>query len=196
MRRLALVIIAVFSFAPLASAGDIDGRLIGRTFLNPQQPAIVWLEGITTSPSNKQDLVMAQHGGQFVPPFLVVTVGQTVNMPNEDDVAHNVYSSSTPKQFNLGFYAKGDHKSVTFDRPGLVAVLCVIHNFMRAKILVVPNKFYARVSADGTFHIRNVPAGTFTLAFWADGVSQITQQVTVPESGKPVIVRLALPNAP
>jgi len=196
MRLVVLAAVAVFGFAPLASAGDIDGKVIGRTFLNPQQPAIVWLEGITTPPADKPDLVMAQHGGQFVPPFLVVTVGQTVNMPNEDDVAHNVYSVSAAKQFNLGFYAKGDHKSVTFDRPGLVEVLCVIHNFMRAKILVVPNKFYAKVSADGSFHIRSVPAGTFTLTFWADAIPQIGQQVTVPEGGKPVVVHLVSPNAP
>jgi hypothetical protein len=139
---------------------------------------------------------MARHGGQFVPSFLVVVAGQTVSMPNEDEVAHNVYSLSTTKQFNLGYYARGEHKTVTFDRPGLVEMLCVIHSFMRAKILVVPNKYYATVAADGSFHIRNVPAGTFTLTFWTDGVAPFGQEVTVPEGGKPLIIRISSPSGP
>ena len=74
-------------------------------------------------------------------------------MPNEDEVAHNVYSLSPTKLFDLGFYAKGDVKRVTFDRPGLVEVLCQIHAFMRARILVVPNPYYATIAVDGSFRI-------------------------------------------
>ena len=138
---------------------------------------------------------MAQHGGQFVPPFLIVVAGQTVNMPNEDDVAHNVYSVSPAKQFDLGYYAKGDLKTVTFDRPGMVEVLCLIHAFMRARILVVPNPYYATIAADGTFHIRNVPAGTFTLNFWADGMTSFSQEVTVSQGVKQVSVRVSWPSS-
>jgi len=133
---------------------------------------------------------MAQRAGQFVPVFLVVVAGQTVSMPNEDDVAHNVYSLSAAKQFNLGYYAKGNRKTVTFDRPGLVEVMCVIHSFMRAKILVVPNEYFATVAADGSFHIRSVPAGTFTLTVWTEGGAQFGQAITVPEGGKPLLVRV------
>ena len=75
-------------------------------------------------------------------------------MPNDDDVAHNVHSLSATEQFDLGFYAKGAKKTVTFERPELVEVHCVIHSFMSGKILVVPNRYYAIVVADGTFHIR------------------------------------------
>jgi hypothetical protein len=130
-----------------------------------------------------------------VPSFLIVVAGQTVAMPNEDEVAHNVYSMSPAKQFDLGYYAKGDPKSVTFDRPGIVDVLCLIHTFMRARILVVPNSYYAMVAADGTFRIRNAPAGTSTLTFWADGMTSFTQEVTVPEGAKAVSVRTSWPSS-
>jgi plastocyanin len=198
MRQVALAIVALFSLVSFAAGGTIDGKIVGRIDkpFSPQHPAVVWLEGIMTQPASDGAPVMARHGGQFVPSFLVVVAGQTVSMPNEDEVAHNVYSLSTTKQFNLGYYARGEHKTVTFDRPGLVEMLCVIHSFMRAKILVVPNKYYATVAADGSFHIRNVPAGTFTLTFWTDGVAPFGQEVTVPEGGKPLIIRISSPSGP
>jgi plastocyanin len=194
MRQLA-AIVAVLGLVSFAAAGDIDGKVVGRIDkpFSLQHPAVAWVKGIASKPAT-DDLVMAQHGGQFVPSFLVAIAGQTVNMPNEDDVAHNVYSLSEAKQFNLGFYAKGDHKTVTFDRPGLVEVFCVIHRFMRGKILVVPNKYYAMVAADGSFHIRNVPAGTFTLTLWTEGVAPLAQEVTISDDGKPLSVRVSLPK--
>jgi plastocyanin len=191
-----LQLIAVIGLTSLAVAGDINGKILGWSHKSsPQQPAVVWLEGIQGKPSAHES-VMAQHGGQFVPPFLIVVAGQTVTMPNEDDVAHNVYSRSVAKPFDLGYYAKGELKTVTFDRPGLVEVFCLIHSFMRAKILVVPNPYYATIEEDGTFRIRDVPAGTFTLSSWAEGMTSFSQEVTVPQEAKAVKVTLSWPSAP
>ena len=198
MRLMSLAILAVLSLVSFAAAGNIDGKIVGRIDkpFSPQHPAVVWLEGIASTPVSDTELVMAQHGGQFVPSFLVVVAGQAVNMPNLDEVAHNVYSLSSAKQFDLGFYAKGDPKIVTFDQPGLVEVLCVIHSSMRARVLVVPNRYFATVAADGSFHIRNVPAGTFTLTFWADGTTLTRQQVSVPEGSKSLFIQVSSLHAP
>ena len=197
MRQVALVSIAVFVFASIANAGDIDGKIVGgpHQVFSPQHPAVVWLEGMPEKSVGKNESVMAQRGGQFVPAFLIVVAGQTVNMPNEDEVAHNVYSHSVAKPFDLGFYAKGDLKTVTFDRPGIIDVLCLIHTFMRARILVVPNPYYATIGADGRFRIRNVPAGTFTLTFWADGAKSVSRPITVPQGVKAVGVSLSWPGS-
>jgi len=194
MRQGILAIAAVLGLVCLAFGGDIDGHAMRLSRpAQSQHPAVVWLEG-AQSQALSNEPVMAQRGGKFVPSFLVVVAGQTVIMPNQDQVAHNVYSLSTVKTFNLGFYAKGDVKTVTFDRPGLVDVLCVIHNFMRAKILVVPNPYYAMIAVDGSFHIRNVPPGTYTLRFWKEGVAPFSQIVRVPEDVRVVAVSVAWPQ--
>ena len=196
MRQISFMPVAVLVLASLAAAGDIDGKILkssGRPF-SPDHPSVVWLEGVGTQTHIKMEVVMAQRSGQFVPPFLVVVAGQTVSMPNEDLIAHNVYSDSDAKHFNLGYYAKGDIKAVTFDRPGMVDLHCLLHGSMRAQILVVPNPYYATVAADGTFRIRNVPPGTFSLTFWSDGIASFAQVVTVPEDGKLVTVRFTWTN--
>jgi plastocyanin len=197
MRQIALAMVAVLGLVSVAAGGNIDGKIVGSSGNLLQHPAVVWLEGdLPIQTASNTGPVMAQHGGQFVPSFLVVVAGQTVDMRNEDDVAHNVYSVSPAKQFNLGYYAKGEPKSVTFDRPGLIAVFCQIHSFMRAKILVVPNRYYSTVAIDGTFRIRNVPAGKFTVMVWDDGVSSFSREVTVPKGGKPLILSISWLNTP
>jgi plastocyanin len=182
MRRIAFMLVCLPSLASAAVAGAVAGKIAGWSPNGPRH-GVVWLEGNTDAPTPRPAAVMGQQGGQFVPSFLVVVVGQTVEMPNLDDVAHNVYSFSAPRAFNLGFYAKGENKSVTFDRPGLEEIACSIHNFMRAKILVVPNGYYSTIAADGSFRIRGAPAGTYTLKFWADGMNATSREVNVAAGG-------------
>jgi plastocyanin len=178
MRRVACMLLCLLCPAPATNAGTVAGKIVGWS-PGGSRHGVVWLEGNVEATVAQPDAVMSQQGGRFVPSFLVVVVGQTVQMPNLDDVAHNVYSFSAPKTFNLGFYAKGENKSVLFDRPGLEELACSIHNFMRAQILVVPNRHYAAIAADGSFHIRGVPPGTYTLKFWADGMNPASHEVSV-----------------
>lgn len=196
MRQIISVLLMVLVTVSVAVSGTIDGTIDGWSaqWSNPTQPAVVWLEGKVTFKASKIRPVMAQRGGQFVPPFLVVVAGQTVDMPNEDDVAHNVYSLSAAKSFNLGYYAKGDHKSVTFDRPGVVDARCLIHSFMTAKILVVPNPYYAIIEPDGNFRIRHVPAGRFTLTLWSPSLTMFREEVTVPAGNRRVTLRIPAPQ--
>jgi plastocyanin len=183
---LALRWITVVCLAPATWAGTVEGKVVaGRPpgLRLVSHPAVVWLEGTVSPPADSPLAVMAQKGGRFVPDFLIVVVGETVEMPNLDNVAHNIYSTSPAKTFNLGFYAKGEYKSVKFDRPGVVEAGCSIHNFMHAEILVVPNALYSTVGEDGTFRIRHIPAGQYAIAFWADGTPQVGGLVRVSDQG-------------
>ncbi len=191
----ARILVSILGLASIAAGGNIDGTIGGwsASSLSSQRPAVVWLDGVEMPATSKKDPVMAQRGGQFVPSFLVVVAGQTVDMPNEDQVAHNVYSVSDTKRFNLGYYAKGELKSVNFDQPGLVDIYCLIHRFMRAKILVVPNPYYSMVAANGSFHIPRVSAGHYILNFWSDGIPSFKQEITVNPGGKPMLVKLLAP---
>jgi plastocyanin len=185
VRRVLWGFASVVWLASVAAAGAVSGKVVGWSSGDSSAPrfAVIWLEGGRSGAPPSSGVVMAQRGGRFVPSFVVAVVGQGVEMPNEDEVAHNVYSLSPQHEFNLGLYAKGEHKVVTFDRPGLVEVGCSIHTFMRGKILVVPSSFYSLVDASGAYHIRDVPAGRYLLRFWGDGFAPTSVGIAVTATG-------------
>ncbi len=86
--------------------------------------------------------------GHAVPPVRVGrAVGATVSFPNLDPFRHHVYSFSPAKRFELKLYAKDQTRSVTFDKAGIVAIGCNIHDSMSAFIFVTDTVWTARTDA-------------------------------------------------
>jgi plastocyanin len=122
---------------------------------------------------------MAQVGRRFSPDLLVVPVGSTVSFPNGDPIFHNVFSLSKPKAFDLGNYPKGASRSVAFTKPGIVYVNCHLHPNMAAAIVVTPNQWFAQSDRTGTFALRDVPPGEYTVVAWHRAVGFFRKQVRV-----------------
>lgn len=114
----------------------------------------------------------------FVPHVIAIQVGTTVDFPNNDRTYHNAFSLSRVKSFDLGRYAAGRSKSVTFDRPGIVRVFCDIHSHMNAWI-VFAHPFFAVTDADGRFRIEGIPPGTYTVAIWNEAATAESRTVVV-----------------
>jgi len=184
---------AALSTAPL-QAGSIGGTAMvdGSVAVG----AVVALEGATDSPAPSPPLraVMDQKNLTFIPALLTVAVGTTVEFTNSDHVQHNVFSpSDVGGRFNLGTYAPGGSRSVTFSKPGEVLVLCNIHMEMEAHILVLKDPYFSSVGADGRFEIRNVPAGTYAMRLWRDGWLPFRRTVEVPDTGSLTVEVVAKP---
>ncbi len=128
---------------------------------------------------------MDQRSETFVPHILAIVAGATVDFPNNDETYHNVFSLSRAKSFNLGRYAAGKSRSVTFDRPGIVRVFCEIHSHMSAFILVFAHRYFAVTDEDGRYRLDAVPPGTYTVAVWNETVrgDPPKRAVTVPDGG-------------
>lgn len=125
-------------------------------------PVVIYVEGALAgapapTPSGAARLV--QRNQAFEPTLLVVPVGGGVDFPNGDPTFHNVFSYSRAKRFDLGRYRQGESKRVSFDRPGYVKVLCEVHKWMRAAIIVVENPYYAIAGDAGHFRIDGIPPG-------------------------------------
>jgi plastocyanin len=158
-----------------AAVRDISDRLTSVVYMEdaPKSPAVV--------PGH---VVLDQRDERFVPHVLAVTTGTVVDFPNSDRIFHNVFSLSKTRPFDLGRYAAGRSKAVTFDRPGIVRVFCDIHSHMNAFILVFNHPFFALTDMDGRYRIDNVPPGTYNLVAWNEGVSSGPLAVVVPEGGE------------
>jgi plastocyanin len=83
-----------------------------------------------------KDFEVLQKDKKFSQSAMTVKVGDTVSFKNEDPFAHNVFSLSDVKTFDLGSYPKGQAKSVTFDKPGTVEIECAIHPDMKVVVEV------------------------------------------------------------
>jgi plastocyanin len=109
---------------------------------------------------------MAQKDLTFQPFVLVVPVGAEVAFPNLDPVRHHVYSFSPAKTFELKLYGREDNRSIRFDKAGVVAIGCNIHDAMSAYIRVVDTPYAAKTGASGEVTITGLPPGAATLTVW------------------------------
>jgi plastocyanin len=167
IRPLVLVLGLAASTAP-ALAGSLTIRVIDSAG-RPVQDAVVTLEpasGAAPRARLEAGYRVTQQDTQFHPFVSVVPVGATVAFPNLDPFRHHVYSFSAAKRFELKLFARDQTRSVTFDRPGIVAIGCNIHDSMSAFIFVTDTVWTTRSPANGTVRFGDTPGGQFTLQVW------------------------------
>ena len=87
-------------------------------------------------PALAGDHVVNQKGKTFSTPKMNVKVGDSVTFVNDDPFAHNVFSLSDSKSFDLGSYGQGQSKTVQMDKPGTIEVECAVHPDMKMMIEV------------------------------------------------------------
>lgn len=109
---------------------------------------------------------MDQRNLQFAPFVLITPVGASVSFPNRDAVRHHVYSFSPAKTFELKLYGRDETRKVVFDKVGVVALGCNIHDGMVAFIKVVDTPFAAKTDAQGQAVLRGLPAGRVKVRIW------------------------------
>jgi plastocyanin len=163
----------------------------------------VYLEGRLSPPATGSEIAkpeiakpemvkMEQTNRRFSPEMVVIPVGAKVSFPNNDPIFHNVFSLSGPKTFDLGNYAKGDTRVVTFPAPGIVYVNCHLHPNMTATIVVTPNQWNTKADREGHFELADVPPGQYTLVAWHKASGFLRQMVTV-EQGKDAHAEFLIP---
>jgi plastocyanin len=170
---------AIASNTVAAAVEAPGGTIHGKVAVPTGEPvAYVYVENVLAPAVKGQHKVIEQAGKKFVPSWAVVQRGTAIAFPNMDNIYHNVFSLSSGNQFDLGLYnSGGDPKAHTFTEPGAVDVYCNIHPQMAASVLVVPNKYFAKVKADGSYEIANVPSGRRKVVAWAPGSRLTTEWV-------------------
>jgi plastocyanin len=185
-----LVILAVLTTAGAAAAQE--GTIEGTLGPNAPKRGAVWLEGVPAAawslPADSPKI--SQRGARFAPDFLVVVVGQTVTMPNDDRMIHNVFSVSPAKKFDLGHYPQGQSRSIVFDKPGVIDLFCNIHENMHGVVIVAPSTFWAFADTDGKFKIAHVPPGSYRVAAYSPdaGAAQVSVKVAAGAAAKVSLV--------
>jgi plastocyanin len=157
---------------------------------------VIYLDG---QPDSSQDPApvsssIEQKDRQFVPDVLVLPAGSSISFPNMDPIFHNVFSLSKPKTFDLGNYPKGQTRTVTFPKPGIVFVNCRLHPNMTAAIVVSPNQWSTIADDAGSFTLHDVPSGHYTVVAWHKTAGFFRETVDV-QKGPAAKVEFIIPLA-
>jgi plastocyanin len=129
-----------------------------------------------------------QNGCHYKPHVMGVQVNQKISITNSDATQHNIHP--TPKlnaEWNQTQPNGAAPLEKSFNRAEvLVPVKCNQHPWMKAYIGVMKTPFFAVSAEDGSFTIKDVPPGTYTVVAWREGGAngtEKTMQVTVPANG-------------
>src|SRR6516225_797039 len=178
MRSFLLTLALTLTVTSAAFAGAIEGKV------SPGK-SVVYVDTIQgkTFPAPSQKPVMDQKGLVFSPHVLVVQQGTTVEFQNSDNVQHNVFwpsiSGNKKEGHNMGTWPKGEKRPFTFDKPGVVPLLCNVHPEMAGYIIVSPTPYFAETDDSGNYTIKDVPDGSYTLVVWHEGAKGQTKPVSV-----------------
>jgi hypothetical protein len=124
---------------------------------------------------------LEQDGCMYKPHVIGVMTGQGIEIKNDDATNHNIHPlPKINQEWNESQPPKGDPKVKSFAREEvMIPVKCNVHNWMRAYIGVVSHPFFAVTGEDGSFTIKGLPPGTYTLEAVHEKYGNKDVQITV-----------------
>jgi plastocyanin len=137
------------------------------------------LEGQTFQPP-AQPVVLEQKGCIYQPHVVALQTNQKLQVVNSDQTTHNIHPiPANNREWNMT-QPPGTPLEQTFAREEIaIPVKCNVHPWMRGYIAVFKHPFFAVTGKDGTFEIKNLPPGNYTIQAWHGKLGMQMQQTTV-----------------
>ena len=126
-------------------------------------------------------VTLDQDGCMYKPHVLGVMAGQTLSIVSSDATTHNIHPMPKDnREWNMSQAPGAAPIQQKFARPEImVPVKCNQHPWMRAWIGVTSNPFFAVSASDGTFTLKGLPPGDYTIEAWTPTFGTQDQNVTV-----------------
>ena len=80
--------------------------------------------------------LVEQKDRKFSSPYLTIHPSDSIRFTNKDDIVHNVVSTTSGNEFNLGVFRPGMSQVIEFHELGAVDVECTIHPNMRMSVFI------------------------------------------------------------
>jgi len=126
-------------------------------------------------------ITLDQNGCMYVPHVVGIQAKQTLKVVTSDNTTHNIHPMPKVNQeWNISQPPGADALTKTFSRPEVsIPVKCNQHPWMRAYIHVISHPFFAVSSDDGTFTLKGVPPGKYTIEAVQEQIGAMTGEITV-----------------
>ena len=181
-----LLLAGALALATHLGAATINGKVMFQT-KRGQQPVVnetlVWLDPAgKTFKKPAATFTMTTRSKEFLPHVMAVPAGSTIGFPNEDPIAHNLFSLTPGNTFDLGLYRRGSGKTHKFETPGAVNVYCNVHPNMSAVVHVMNTPYYGFADASGNYSF-DVPPGRYRLTAWNEQGGAQSSDIEVKADG-------------
>lgn len=196
---------------------DPPRRKLIRMDADPEAAALhqesVWSEEVVVDPENgvkgafvyvKKGLegrrfpmppavVLKHDKALFQPRILGLRAGQDLKIRNEDDFLHCTHAFPyNNREFNFGQRSRGMEETKRFDHVEImVPVKCDVHPWERGWIGVIDHPFFAITESGGTFELKDVPPGRYTIEVWQERYKPVSREIEVRGRG-PLILDFTL----
>jgi plastocyanin len=122
-----------------------------------------------------------QVGCRYTPHVLGIRTGQKLQVLNSDSTMHNVHPApQSNAAWNESQMPKGKPLEKTFDRSELmVPMKCNQHPWMKMYLHISDHPYFAVTGKDGTFAIKGLPPGEYTVAALHEKFGEQTAKITV-----------------
>ena len=137
----------------------------------------------------KDPVILEQKACMYKPHVIALMVNQRLEVRNEDATTHNVHLlAKSNRPWNKSQPLDGPAIEESFPQPELaIPVICNVHPWMRAFTFVFDNPYYAITSRTGTFELKNLPPGTYTIEAWQERYGTQDQIVIIgPKESKSI----------
>lgn len=132
-------------------------------------------------------VAVAQDGCVYSPHVAGAMVGQPIAIKNKDKTMHNVHAYIGKETWFNRSQPKGAPDIVETDtgEAGEVFELkCNVHAWMHNYMPITDHPYFDVSSSDGSFAIKNVPAGSYTLEAWHPKYGLKSKKITVSGTSK------------
>jgi len=126
-------------------------------------------------------VTLDQKGCFYEPRVVGVRVGQPIQIVNSDPTLHNVHALPRVNQeFNYPQSKVGASMTRTFTSPEvMVRFKCDVHGWMASYVGVMSTPFFAVTNSDGSFEIKGLPPGTYTVEAWQEKLGTRSATITI-----------------
>ncbi|MEW5975268.1 MAG: carboxypeptidase regulatory-like domain-containing protein [Acidobacteriota bacterium] len=137
--------------------------------------------GDKTFAVSTEPVELDQKGCVYTPHVIGVQTGQTIKIVNSDPTTHNVHPvPANNREWNQSMVPGVAPLERTFAREEvMIPVKCNVHPWMKSYIGVLKHPFFAVTGANGSYEIKGLPPGEYTIEVWHEKLGTTTQKVTV-----------------
>ena len=142
--------------------------------------AVVTVVGAKGGKFASEKAELDQKGCRYAPHVVVVPTTGQLDILNSDGILHNIHTHSTANPpINV---AQPKFKKVLtqkFAKPEIIKASCDAHGWMSGWIVVTDHPFVAVTDDKGSYSIKDIPPGKYTVEIWQETLGKQVKEVSI-----------------